>query len=289
MLPRTITADLCEEKKAASIFTILVQIQSISPIAAPLLGIAMLKATDWTGIFWLLGVCGILGAALVLGLVPESKPKDGSAKSGSAGFRDLLSCRRYWLMNASFAALSALLFGYIAYANFIYATIFGLEAEAFGAVFALNAVGMIGCGFASIAMLRRWALRKSLAAGFAALAASTALLTAASAVFPESALAQGAALFLMIASLGLIFGGLTSEVMFSVPAPLVGMASAVLGVVQYAAGALSGWIIGLLKPEALLPIALSMLVFALLAAAGWLAGCAVRKPESRSGEPVIPN
>lgn len=288
VLPRTITTDLYPQKQAAFIFTILVQIQSVSPIVAPLLGIVLLEYMHWSGIFWLLTVCGISGMLLVLKIVPETKPQ-GLKNHAESSLRELLSCVRYWLMNASLMWLSALLFGYIAFANFIYVTLFQLDSYDFGLMFALNALGMIGCGGINILMLRRWTLRKTLFTGFTLLVCSSGLLTFSAAFASDCVLLLSGCLFLMVASLGFILGGMTSEAMFSVPTSLVGTGSAILGVTQYAAGALSGWLIGLLEPGSILPIASVMLVCALLSALTWFIGSNLRKPESRLGEPLEEN
>ena len=288
VLPRTITADLYDEKSSATIFTALIQIQSISPILAPLLGVWLLQTTDWRGVFWMLSVCGLIGVALVTRLVPESRPRENTFKTSSEGrVRDLLGLPRYWLMVGSFASLSGLLFGYIAYANFIYVSLFKLDEASFGIAFAVNALGMIGCGFISMQMLRRLTMRPTLLISFVVLVAAAAALCAATIWFPSSSLMQACALFVLMSSLGLLFGGLTSETMFSVPSTLTGNASALLGVVQYGAGALSGTLIGWLKPETLLPIAMVMLAYSVFAALTWAMGARMSKPQERLGTPAV--
>ncbi|MCD8138960.1 MAG: hypothetical protein LUE17_04130 [Planctomycetaceae bacterium] len=56
-----------------------------------------------------------------------------------------------------------------------------------------------------------------------------------------------------MSTLGLLFGGLTSESMFSAPEEVMGTASALLGVVQYACGAAAGVVLSLFGNGGLLP------------------------------------
>lgn len=80
--------------------------QSVCPILAPVIGAYLLLHVQWQGIFWILAVCGGLGALAVWLMVPETGKQNetGNTDFGNAVKR-LISCRRYWLMTLSFASL----------------------------------------------------------------------------------------------------------------------------------------------------------------------------------------
>lgn len=99
----------------------------------------------------------------------------------------------------------------------------------------------------------------------------------------ESKIASIVLLFFVVASLGLLFGGLTSETMYSVPRDLAGTASAVLGVLQYAAASLSGLVIGWLQAKTLMPIAAVLTGFTLVSVLLWFLGSRTANPDDLVG------
>ncbi len=109
------------------------------------------------------------------------------------------------------------------------------------------------------------------------------LLVAALSIGLESKIASIVWLFFVVASLGLLFGGLTSETMYSVPRDLAGTASAVLGVLQYAAASLSGLVIGWLQAKTLMPIAAVLSSFTMVSVLLWFLGSRTAKSDDLTG------
>lgn len=87
----------------------------------------------------------------------------------------------------------------------------------------------------------------------------------------------------VVASLGLLFGGLTSETMYSVLRDLAGTASAVLGVLQYAAASLSGLVIGWLQAKTLMPIAAVLSSLTMVSVLLWFLGSRTAKSDDLTG------
>lgn len=138
------------------------QVQSVCPILAPVIGAYLLLHVQWQGIFWILAVCGGLGALAVWLMVPETGKQNetGNNDFGNAVKR-LIGCRRYWLMTLSFASLMGALFSYIGSSSFIYVTLFQASATEFSLYFGLNSLGVIAFGLVSVRMLRVMPLKRA--------------------------------------------------------------------------------------------------------------------------------
>ena len=186
-------------------------------------------------------------------------------------------------MTLSFASLMGALFSYIGSSSFIYVTLFKVGATEFSLYSGLNSLGVIAFGLVSVRMLRLMPLKRALAVSFAVHCIACFMLVAALSVGLASKIASIVLLFFVVASLGLLFGGLTSETMYSVPRDLAGTASAVLGVLQYAAASLSGLVIGWFQAKTLMPIAAVLTGFTLVSVLLWFLGSRTANPDDLVG------
>lgn len=71
--------------------------------------------------------------------------------------------------------------------------------------------------------------------------------------------------------------------MYSVPRDLAGTASAVLGVLQYAAASLSGLVIGWLQAKTLMPIAAVLSSLTMVSVLLWFLGSRTAKSDDLTG------
>ena len=281
VIPRAIVSDLYEASEATRIFTFLIQIQSISPIAAPLLGGVLLSLLGWQSIFWILVIVAALALAGAIGIIPETLPQEARSRLTPAvvlrNFGGVLRNTRFLGMSLSAGLLMGTLFGYISASSFVFMTYFGLSASNYSLIFAVNSVGMILAGQLNLYLTKKMSTRRNLAFGFMVhLCFTVALLAAIAAGFAQLEII-GILLFLATSSLCLIFGGITAETMYSVEHSLAGSASAILGVMQYAIGGGAGLVLGLIHNNTLLPLAVLMMVCSALSVTFW-AWAARKKP-----------
>jgi len=282
VIPRAIVSDLYEAREATRIFTLLIQIQSISPIAAPLLGGLVLGLWGWSSIFWILVIFAGLALAATALVVPETLPPAERARltvpNVLRNYWTVLKNKRFLGMSLSAGLVMGTLFGYISASSFVFMTYFGLSASNYSIIFAVNSVGMILAGQLNFFLCARMSARRNLALGFTThLVFTVALLGAVLAGF-DSLPVVLVLLFLSTSSLCLIFGGITAESMYSVEHSRAGSASALLGVLQYAIGGGAGMVIGLIHNGSLIPLTVVMTVCSTLSVFFWaLAGR--KKPE----------
>ena len=263
VIPRAIVSDVYDAKRAPRVFTFLVQVQSISPILAPILGGLMLSLLGWRSIFWILAVCAGMALAIVYPVLPETQSVKARTRLTVVNifknYFKLLKNARYVGMIFANGLIMGTLFGYIGVSAFIFMTYFNLSSSTYSIIFAAFSIGMILFGQLNMYLLSRMQLQRNLRMGFFIhlffLCSSAGALLAGH----ESLLIVCGLLFLAVSSLSFLFGGLTSDAMFSVPRSNAGSAAALLGMMQYAVGGGAGIVIGILHDGTLLTPVLVLL------------------------------
>lgn len=242
--PRAIITDTHDEAQSARLFSLMMQVFMVAPVCAPLLGAWLVQHGWWRGIFWLLTVFGALSLVWSWRALPETLPRAQRQTQHLGlivrGYARLLANRPYLLNTLAGAFLLGSLFGYISGAPFVLIDGFGLTPQAFGFVFAGNAVALIVAGRVNDRLLPRLGPARLLDVGLAVHALAAAGLLAVVLLPPAAgALPFIAAMALVVGSLGLTFGN-ASALTMDCARDQIGYAAAMMGVLQYAVGALSG-------------------------------------------------
>ena len=273
VIPRAIVADLFDERQAAKVFSMLMQVMAVGPIVAPLLGGFFVSHGHWTAIFWTLAGVGLLSGLAVLRMAPESLPPEQRQRSGlvaSLGaYVRLFGHRRFMALTLSGSFVIAGLFSYISGSAFVFTEYFALSPATFSYIFAAIAASMIIFGQLNVFLLGRFSESQILTAGLGLHMAATAALLLALAVGVTSFWLVTALILLSVATLSLILGNVTSLIMSAVPGES-GVSSALFGVMQYMFGGLAGVLTGLLHDQTVRPLALMMAGCALMAVICWM-------------------
>lgn len=162
MASRSIVTDLFKGEDLMKFFALIGAIHGLAPICAPLLGGAMLKFTDWHGIFVILLGIGIL-LLFVNFFFKESLRVENRAKGGilqSFRYAHILKNRKF--MDCVFTQSFAMgaLFSFIASSSFIFQKFFGVSQLTYSMLFAGVAIGTaIGAGITPLLKSRRRALK----------------------------------------------------------------------------------------------------------------------------------
>src|SRR5207244_1225887 len=139
--------DLRSGAAAARLFSLLMLVTGLAPTLAPILGGQLLRVTSWRGLF--VALAGV-GLALVAGTafaLPETLPPErrhgGDWRQIARTFHELARAPvfRGYALVLSFAF--AKMFAYIAGSPFVVQDIYGVSAQAFAGIFALNALGIV--------------------------------------------------------------------------------------------------------------------------------------------------
>ncbi|TSC21581.1 multidrug effflux MFS transporter [Corallococcus sp. Z5C101001] len=235
---RAVVRDLHSGAAAARMMSRLVLVMGLAPILAPLLGGWVLRVAGWRAIFGSHAVIGVLALGAVFAILPETAP---AGRGRSQPFQAMARIARApdFMGNALAAALAqAGMFAYISGSPFVYITLHGVKPEHFGWFFGANAAGLV-----AVSQLNHWLLSRSSPERVLKQAVRTAAL-AGLALVAVAATGFGGlwsialSLFVFVSSLGAITPNATALAMEH-HAKQAGIASAVLGALQFllAAGA----------------------------------------------------
>ncbi|HWJ01626.1 MAG TPA: multidrug effflux MFS transporter [Burkholderiales bacterium] len=247
---RAVIRDRFDAIQSAQVLSLMMLVMGAAPILAPLAGGWLLIAASWHWIFWLLAAYALFCIATAFFLLDESHPVHARSVSIGGALAAMLPLARHRLFVGpalvfmfSFGAF----FSYLAAAPFVFIQYFGVPAERFGIYFGVNAFGFIMVSQLNRRLVHGRGPRKVLGWGVTTLAAAAALLLASALTGVGGFAAVFAALFFVVASLGLIASNVSAVAMAPFgdraggAASLLGFSQALTGVVASAA---VGWIPG---------------------------------------------
>jgi len=244
-----VVRDLFSGSAFARIFSRLMLVTGAAPILAPSLGSAVLRWTDWRGVFVTLAVLGVLLIAVALFGLPETLAPHRRHRGGVAAtvrvYGRLLRDRAFVALVLVVGLFAAAQFGYVAGSSFVLQQQYGLDAQEFGLVFAASVAGLIGAIQCNVLLLRRYTPLQILRAALIAGAAAGFVLL----FFAVTGLGGLAtllvSLFLVLAAIGLAFPNAPALAMTR-HGEAAGTAAALLGAVQFGGGALGAPMVGVL-------------------------------------------
>jgi DHA1 family bicyclomycin/chloramphenicol resistance-like MFS transporter len=247
-IANAVVADHTRGTAAARLLSRLALITLLMPILAPLVGAQLLRVVPWQGVFVVQGALGLtLTAGVAFGLkesLPPERRVPFSLRSSGAVMRTLSRDGAFVGLTLTSALMSVAFFAYLAASSFVYQEVYGASPAVFGALFSLNAVGMLGASQLNHRLLARFTPQRLLGAGLlAALLAGLALLTVTLAGGLGLA-AVALPLFVLVAAVGAA-GPNSTALALSLHPDAAGTASAYFGTVRLAVGATGSVLVGL--------------------------------------------
>ncbi len=147
VIARATVRDLYAGTELTKFFALLMLINGIAPIAAPIVGGQILEFTTWHGVFVVLGLIGAIMFLVVLLALPETLPQERRSKAGIGNtlktFDTLLKDRVFMGYAMAQGLVIAAMFAYIAGSPFVFQKIFEVSPQTFSLIFAINGVGII--------------------------------------------------------------------------------------------------------------------------------------------------
>ncbi|MBC2879229.1 MULTISPECIES: multidrug effflux MFS transporter [Streptomyces] len=284
VLARAVITDRFAGPDIPRYFAVLSQILGVAPVAAPVLGGAILAVSTWRAVF---GVLALIGVLLLLGVlikVPESLPPERRHSGGLSGtFRAmgrLMGNRPFMGYVLVLGTASAALFAYISGSSFVFEHVHGVSAGTYSLIFALNAVGMLLAGTVFARLARRVRLNTLLAAGVATAAAGALAQVITTLAIGESFAGTWITLCVVLCGIGMIFPAAMSLGQ-NLGRATPGAASALLGGLQFLCGAIASPLVGVFGEDSSLPMAAIMLASLALAV---LALLLLVRPRQAHGE-----
>lgn len=246
VVARAVVADVYPGREAARAFATLGAVFGIVPVVAPVLGGLLAHVMSWRGMFVVLAVVGLVLLPVTSRMVPESLPEEKRIPPHvGAVLKDLgevLTHRRFLAYAVVMATVGAMLFGYIGASSFVLQNHFGLSPQGYSYVFAINSLGFFGVSWVSRALVGRTGPHRLLLVG--QVGAIVAAAIAAVGVASASLVLVVLGLFLMMCTFGLVMPMGTAIGMQEAPGR-AGSAAGVLGIAQFAFGALASPLAGI--------------------------------------------
>lgn len=266
-LARAIVRDRYDREEAARTLSLLFVVMAIAPMAAPILGGQVLVFFGWRAIFWALAGFGVMCLAITVYPLRETLPAarrthhdvGEMAKSYGALVRNKRYLGYAFCQGLSFAGM----FAYIAGSPFVVIELFGIAPELYGFLFAAHVIALMVGSFVNSRLVTRIGVDRMLAAGTIGIAVGGVLVFLAGAFVVPLAVFIGAVVVMML-FVTMIGANATAGALSEFP-HMAGTASAFLGMMQFAAGAAAGALVGVFHDGTAMPLVVVMMASGLLA------------------------
>jgi MFS transporter, DHA1 family, multidrug resistance protein len=137
VIARAIARDVCEGPQLTRLFSMLMLVNGLAPILAPVIGGEILVFTSWRGIFVLLMLIGLMLTVAAL-LFKESLHPENRIKGLGSSFKSFsaLLANKYFLGHCLMQCFSfGAFFAYISGSSFVFQNIYGVSAQEYGLLF----------------------------------------------------------------------------------------------------------------------------------------------------------
>ncbi|MGY3835891.1 multidrug effflux MFS transporter [Bacillus atrophaeus] len=267
VIARASARDMYSGKELTAFFSMLMLVNGAAPILAPITGGFVLQFSEWPTVFIILAIIGFFIFIAVTAALPESLPIEkrttGGLKETLQTFRLLLGDRSFMGFAFSQAFILTGMFAYISGSPFVLQNIFGVSAQMFSFLFAVNGAGII----AATQITGRLAAKRDERALFTfglilSIIGSIALLAALA--LNLGIIAVCIALFVIVSCVGIVTTTGFALAMQKQEKG-AGSAAALLGLLPFIGGALAAPLVGIAGEENAWPMALSIFGFDLLA------------------------
>ncbi|MCI1686709.1 multidrug effflux MFS transporter [Schleiferilactobacillus harbinensis] len=261
VLSRAVARDLFSGPQLGRFLGILMSINGIFPIIAPLLGGAVLSFTDWRGVFVILGAIGLILFLWTWWGLPETLPADRRTATGFAAFTqmsELFKDRPFMGYMLSQGFVYGALYVYISGSAFAFETVFHFSPQVFSIIYAINGAGMIVATQFAARGLNDQNGRKILGGSILTAAIASTLLLFGISQWPSGLLLAGG-LVIIISLVGAVNTTATTLALGN-EAQHAGAASALLGLGMNAIGGLMSPVVGLFGTRSSLPMVALIMV-----------------------------
>lgn len=272
VIARAAARDLYEGKELTKFVALLAIVMGAAPILSPIFGGIILNWTTWQVIFYILALIGAIMFVAVLSFLPETLPEEkrtkGSLFAVVTSFGALFKDRVFVGIAFSQAFVSTSMFAYIAASPFVLQNIYGVTPQQFSLIFGLNGVGLILLAQISGRLANYFDENNLLYFGILqSLFGSILLIFVVFFTWPLWTIML--ALFLVVSSSGIV-NTMSFSLGMNRQGERAGSASAFLGILPFAGGAVVSPLVGVLGEDNAIPLGVVILICGILALTTYL-------------------
>ena len=265
VIAKAIARDFASGQELTKLFALLMMVNGLAPVLAPLIGGQLLLFTTWRVIFVILAV---FSAILLVGslLFRESLPKEqrvtGGIGAATKNYITLIKDKPF--LGQTLIQLFAFggFFAYISGSSFVYQNIFGLSAQEFSYLFGINSCGIVLASAISSRVSNVITAKQLLTFSLWQLTIGS-LLFLVSMIFDWSLIPVTTILFFTVCTVSL-FGSASFSMAMTKYGKMAGSASAILGFASMFAAGIVSPLVGIGGGHTGVPMGITMLVCAVL-------------------------
>jgi len=241
VIPRAIVRDLHTGVDAARLQALLMLVFSVSPILAPLGGSLLIEWAGWRSVFWAVTLIGCAGLLVLSTSLRETRPAaqrhNSSVASALKAYGELLHDRHFLGLVFIGAFGMASFFSFLANSPFVMIDHYGLTPRQYSLAFAVNAASFIGVSQFTGKFAKRFGLVSMVKFSVSGYAAIMSLLLLQNLLGLDRLDVLIALMLLGFGLLGLVVPAV-AVLALEAHGAIAGTASALMGTLQFAIGAL---------------------------------------------------
>ncbi len=271
VLGSAMVRDCFDREEGARVRSLMQMVGAVAPMVAPLIGGQLMLIGSWRLMFWVLAAFGafslLAALALTETLTAEAR-RDLHPVSMVRGYGELLTDRAYlaWVLPAGLTGAG--MFAYISGTPFVYIDYFHVPPQAYGLLFGLNMLGMVGASALNSAFVRRLGPDRLFTIGCAIVCvAGLALATIGISGFGGLP-ALAAAIFVYVSTMGPNSANAAAGALAGFPHK-AGSAAALMGFLSMGLGSLAGALVGVFADGTPRPMCIIMGVIGVAALASY--------------------
>lgn len=266
---------------AARLLSRLMLVIGVAPLLAPTVGQAIAGIWNWRAVFYALALIGVVLVAIVLKFMPETLPEDrrspGHPKHVAKAYWALLRDRHFMALAVIPGLGLALIMSYVVGSPFVFQNEYGLTAQQFALVFALNGAALVLSAQLNAALVRKFPPVRLLRTALVVQLVLALLLLLVVATGAGGAFGVIAGLWLVLSAQGMVPANASVLALHNY-GHMAGTAAAVIGALQSGVAGLVSPLVGVLGGNSL-----SMVIVMIGSCALAVAVLAVGTPAFRKG------
>ena len=262
VIAKAIARDFASGQELTKLFALLMMVNGLAPVLAPLVGGQLLLFTTWRVILAVFSAILLVGSFLFRESLPKEKRVTGGLATAIKNYFTLIKDKRFLGQSLiQFFAFGAF-FAYISGSSFVYQNIFQLSAQKFSYLFGINSCGIILASAISGRVSNVITSRQILTFSLWQLTIGS-LLFLVSMIFEWSLIPITTILFFTVCTVSL-FGSASFSMAMTNYGKMAGSASAILGFASMFAAGIVSPLVGIGGDHTGIPMGITMLVCAAL-------------------------
>ena len=265
VISKAIARDFASGQELTKLFALLMMVNGLAPVLAPLVGGQLLLFTTWRVIFVILAVFStilLVGSLLFRESLPKEKRITGGVNVAVKNYITLIKDKRF--LGQTLIQLFAFggFFAYISGSSFVYQNIFNLSAQEFSYFFGINSCGIILASAISGRISNVITSKQLLTFSLWQLTIGSLLFLVAM-IFEWSLIPVTTILFFTVCTVSL-FGSASFSMAMTNYGKMAGSASAILGFASMFSAGIVSPLVGIGGDHTGIPMGITMLVCAVL-------------------------